>query len=67
MKYNYLVLIMTLCFSFVSCSNDENDCLSEKTEIIEKFNKLIELAEGDEAQQKALIQQRDDKLKSLNC
>jgi len=67
MKYKYLIIIIILNFTQVSCSNEENDCLTEKNEIIERFNKLIELAEGDVSKTKALIKQRDDKIKILGC
>jgi hypothetical protein len=67
MKYKYLIIIIILNFTLVSCSNEENNCLTEKNEIIERFNKLIELAEGDELQKRALIQQRDANIKKLGC
>ena len=67
MKYKYLIIIIIFNFTQVSCSNEQNECLIEKNEIIERFNKLIELAEGDESQKKALIKQRDGKIELLGC
>jgi len=62
-------LLFLLLFSFSSCSDNDNDndCLVEKLEIIEKYDRLIELAEGDEAQQDALIRNKNALLDRLDC
>ncbi|MFD0990757.1 hypothetical protein ACFQ1R_11665 [Mariniflexile jejuense] len=67
MKYKYLIILIIFNFIQVSCTNEEDNCLAEKQEIIEKFNELIESANGDESKIKALIKQRDDKIRILGC
>ena len=67
MKKIYLALIILLSLIQFSCSNDDNDCLKEKLEIIEKYDKLIELAESDPAQKAALEGEKKAKLKLLDC
>ncbi len=62
-----IILLAAFTLLSFSCSDNNDDCLSEKNEIIERFTKLIKLAEGDDAQKAALIQQRDDKLNNLDC
>ena len=62
-----LILLFTFLFLTFSCSENENECLNEKLEIIERFNKLIELAENDGAEKASLIKQRGDKIKLLGC
>lgn len=62
-----IILLTAFAILSFSCSSDESDCLAKKAEITEQFAKLIKLAEGDDAQQEALIKQRDDRLKNLDC
>jgi hypothetical protein len=62
-----LILLILLSISFSSCSKDDNNCQEKRTEITEKYNKLIELAEGDDAQQATLIRNRDVQLEKLGC
>lgn len=59
-------LIVLVSLLMMSCSSDdgnENEC----QEIRNKYNKLIELAEGDNQQQKVLIEHRDSTLKQKGC
>lgn len=58
------LLILVLISS--SCSNNEN-CNSEKLEIIEKYDYLIALASGDEQQQQNLIEEKQARLDNVEC
>ena len=60
-------LLFLLLISFSSCSDNENECLDERKDIIESYDRLIELAEGDEAQQATLIRNKALKLEKLGC
>ena len=60
-------LLFTLLFLFSSCADRGFECSDDKLGIIEEYNRLIELAEGDDAQQAVLIRNRDDKLEGLGC
>ena len=62
-----LILIILLTLSVLSCSNDDDNCEEQRAEIIERFERLIELAEGDEQQQQILIRDRDLALRGLDC
>ena len=62
-----LILIILLILSILSCSNDDDNCEVQRAEIIEKYERLIELAEGDEQQQQTLIRDRDVALRGLDC
>jgi hypothetical protein len=62
-----ILLTAFALLSFSSCSDDKSDCLAERAKITDRFAELIELAEGDDAQKAALIQQRDAQLKNLDC
>lgn len=62
-----IILLTAFAILSFSCSSKESDCLAEKAKITEQFEELIKLAEGDDAQQEALIRQRDAKLKNLDC
>jgi hypothetical protein len=65
MKYKYLLLIIFLCFSQVSCTND--DCLLEESRINERYNELISLAENDLSRIAALTEERNNLIKKLGC
>ena len=67
MKKVLLFATVVLSSFLFSCSNEYEDCLIEKKEIIERFDELIDLASDDPDQRAALIQQRDDKLRLLGC
>lgn len=59
-------LTVLISLFVLSCSSDdgnENEC----QEIRNKYNKLIELAEGDDGQQKILIRNRDRSLEINGC
>ena len=61
------LLFYLLLFSISSCSNNDNECLDKRVEIIEKYDKLIELAKGDEAEKAALIRNKNIELDRLDC
>jgi len=61
------ILSFLLLFSISSCSKDDNDCLDKKSEIIEKYDEFIELAEGDEAEKAVLIRNKNVALDKLDC
>jgi hypothetical protein len=65
MKYKYLLLIIFLCFSQVSCTND--DCLLEESRINERYNELISLAGNDLSKITILTEERNNALKNLGC
>ncbi len=69
MKRFKLLFLFLLLLSIFSCSksDDNNDCLDEKNAIIEKYDRLIDLAEGDEAQQAVLIRNKQAELDRLDC
>jgi hypothetical protein len=62
-----LTLLILLIISFSSCSNDDDNCQDERSEIIERYDRLIELAEGDDAQQEVLIRNKEEALEALDC
>jgi hypothetical protein len=63
-----LLILMSVFIVSFSCSNDDKvDCLAEKLEIIETFDRLIELAEGDDEQQRTLRRNKQNALDALDC
>jgi hypothetical protein len=60
-------LLSILSLMFFSCSDKENKCVDKRMEIIESYDRLIELAEGDEIQQAVLIRNKASKLEELGC
>lgn len=61
------ILLILLTISFSSCSKDDDNCQDKRAEIIERYDRLIELAEGDDAQQATLIRNKENELERLDC
>jgi len=66
MKKILLIIILT-SISFSCAKQSDVDCLTERLEIIEKFDRLIELANGDLETIASLKKQKNDKLALLDC
>jgi len=63
-----IILIAIICLSLTSCEKDSDiDCLSEKKELIETYDKRLELAGDDLDTQKALYRELSAKLSRLDC
>jgi len=62
-----LLFVTLLIFSFLSCSDNEDDCADKRRTTIEKYNRLINLAEGDDTQQATLIRNKEAELERLGC
>ncbi|MDP3313776.1 hypothetical protein [Lutibacter sp.] len=62
-----LLFLTAFVLLSISCAKQSDvDCLAEKLEIIEQFDRLIELSQDAEGRA-SLIRQKNDRIANLNC
>ncbi len=64
-KLYYTIILTSLLFS---CAKQSDvDCLNEKLQVIEKYDRLLDLASDDTAQYESIKRERDAALSKLDC
>lgn len=65
MKKSILFILIGVTLTFGSCSKDT--CLEDKQAEIEKYDRLIEAAQGDSAELKIIYRNRKIALSKFDC